>query len=357
MHHKRFTSLLTSSLLSLGLSINAHAAPSVAVDIAPLHSLVSQVMENVGQPALLIPAEASPHHYTMRPSEAKALADADTIFWMGESFTPWLNKAMNSVASSAQKIAVLDIDGTITHPYREGATFESHEHHEGHGDEEHEEHESEQHGKKEHHKKGEHHEEKEHHAKDELHDKKEHHEKEGHHDEHHEEGNDPHAWLDPENAKLWVNHIKDTLSKQDPENATSYANNAAKAIVSLDALIESTRTKINALGNPQFIVFHDAYQYFELRFGIAAAGAISFGDAQAPSPARLKEVRDTVKKLGVTCVFTEPQYNPGLVKNVFENTSVSTIGVMDPLGVGLTTGSGHYQQLIQNMANSISQCK
>jgi zinc transport system substrate-binding protein len=348
MRHKLFTSLFVCTAFSLGLSANTHAAPSVAVDIAPLHSLVSQVMGNVSQPSLIIPAEASPHHYTMRPSEAKALADADIVFWMGESFTPWLEKAINNVARSAQKIAVLDIDGTITHSYREGATFESHEHHEEHGDDRHE---GEKHGK------DEHHEEKEHHAKDKHHDTEEHHEKEEHHDQHHEEGNDPHAWLDPENAKFWVNHIKDTLSKQDPENATTYANNATKTIASLDALIESTRTKINALGNPQFIVFHDAYQYFETRFGIAAAGAISFGDAQAPSPARLKEVRDTVKKLGVTCVFTEPQYNPGLVKNVFENTSVSTIGVMDPLGVGLKTGSGHYQQLIQNMANSISQCQ
>jgi zinc transport system substrate-binding protein len=352
MHRKLFTSLLTHlptcTILSLGLSVNAHAAPSVAVDIAPLHSLVSQVMENVGQPKLIIPAEASPHRYTMRPSEAKALADADTIFWMGESFTPWLNKAMNNVASSAQKIAVLDIEGTITHQYREGATFESHEHHEGHEDEGHE---GEEHGKEEHHENEKHNEKEEHHAEEK------HHEKEEHHDEHDAEGSDPHAWLDPENAKLWVNHIKDILSKQDPENASTYASNATKSIASLDALIESTRTRINAMNNPQFIVFHDAYQYFEKRFGITAAGSISLGDAQAPSPARIKEVRETVKKLGVTCAFTEPQYNPGLVNNVFEGTSVSTIGVMDPHGVGLVTGSSHYQKLIQNMANSLSQCQ
>ena len=104
-------------------------------------------------------------------------------------------------------------------------------------------------------------------------------------------------------------------------------------------------------------MFHDAYQYFEKRFDVPATGSISLGDAEDPSPARIKEIRDTVKKLGVSCVFTEPQYNPGLVKNVFEGTSVATIGVMDPLGANLSIGSSHYQELIKGMAFSLSQCQ
>ncbi|PWQ93510.1 zinc ABC transporter substrate-binding protein [Leucothrix arctica] len=308
----------------LGLSLNAHAAPpSVAVDIAPLHSLVSQVMGSVAEPTLIIPAESSPHHYTLRPSQAKALASADVVFWIGEGFTPWLEKSLDNLASSAQKVEVLEIEGTTTHGYREGATFEKHEH-----DDEHEE---------------------------EGHDDEKEHKKDEHHDEH--DGNDPHAWLDPENAKIWVKHISDVLSKQDPENAAAYSSNATATIASLDAMIVSTRTQIEALGQPKFIVFHDAYQYFEKRFGISAAGSISLGDAEDPSPARVKEIQETVKKLGVNCIFTEPQYNAGLVKNVFAGTSISTIGVMDPLGASISTGSGHYQALIQAMINSISQCK
>jgi zinc transport system substrate-binding protein len=323
--------LIAYSALMLSLSINAHASPpAVAVDIAPLHSLVSQVMEGVGQPSLLIPAEASPHHHTLRPSQAKALADAEVVFWVGEGLTPWLEKALDNLAESAQKVKVLELEGTTTYAFREGATFESHDH-----------------GEDEHHDK----------EKDEPHKKGEHSDKEKdeHHDEH--EGSDPHAWLDPENAKLWVNYINDILSKQDPENASTYSRNAAKATASLDTLILSTRTKIDALSKPQFIVFHDAYQYFEKRFEISAAGSIALGDAEDPSPARIKEIRDTVKKLGVTCVFTEPQYNPGLVKNVFQSTTVSVIGVMDPLGASLSTGSGHYQELIQGMVKSLSQCQ
>ncbi|MBX2807756.1 MAG: zinc ABC transporter substrate-binding protein [Cellvibrionaceae bacterium] len=288
------------------------SAPAVVVDIAPVHSLVSQVMQGVGEPRLLIPAEASPHNYSLRPSEAKALASADLVFWIGEDFTPWLQKAMKHLAASAQTLEVLAIKGTQRYRYREGASFEAH--HDDHAQ---------------------------------------------HHDKHHHDhrGHDPHAWLDPENAKRWVAHISDTLSMLDPENASSYRRNAAEASASLDALIASTGKAIRDLGNPRFIVFHDAYQYFEKRFGIAAAGAIALGDAEDPSPARIQEIRDTVNTLGVRCVFTEPQYNAGLVKNVFADTGVSTLGVMDPLGAKLSPGHNHYQQLIQGMVASLRQCR
>ncbi|MEO0443008.1 MAG: zinc ABC transporter substrate-binding protein, partial [Pseudomonadota bacterium] len=325
--------LLIGMTLLFALSVNVQATPVVAVDIAPLHSLVSQVMAGVGEPKLLIPAEASPHFYNLRPSEAKALANADVVFWIGEGLTPWLAKAMKNVASAAQKIEVLDIEGTTTYRFREGATFESHDHaeeqsqKEGHKDKHHDDHKD--HGHDDHkdhghddHKDHEH----AHHDHDEKHDD---HEKHDAH--HHHQGSDPHAWLDPENAKRWLMVIAETLSKQDAQNAATYNRNAAKAIASLDNLIQTTQSKISALGNPKFVVFHDAYQYFERRFGIAAAGSIAFSNAEDPSPARIKDIRDMVKTLGVNCIFTEPQYNPGLVKTVFEGTPISTIGVIDPL--------------------------
>jgi zinc transport system substrate-binding protein len=306
--------LVLCAVLIFGLASNSQAAvPSVAVDIAPLHSLVSQVMEDVGEPTLLIPAGASPHHHTLRPSDAKALEDADVVFWIGKRLSPWLDKAVNNLASSAQSVEVLHLEGTSAYLSRKGANFESKKHKEAHDDD-----------------KGE---------------------------DHKDEKDDPHAWLDPENAKLWTNHISEVLSKLDPENAATYSRNAKTAIASLDALIQSTQTQLSELGKPQFIVFHDAYQYFEKRFGIPAAGSIKLGDAEDPSPARIREVQAIVKELNVTCVFTEPQFNPGIVKTVFEGTSVSTVGVMDPLGASLPRGSGLYQALIQGMVNSLTQCK
>jgi len=357
MRHK----LLASAIFSLSLPISAQSAPSVSVDIAPLHSLVSQVMEGVAKPDLLIPAEASPHQYTLRPSQAKALSDAKVVFWMGESLTPWLEKAMANIAGSAQKIEMLDLDGTISYEFREGATFESHkdEEHkeEGHHDGEHDAHKEKTHHDEHDYHEEAHHDEHDAHKEDIHHDEHDAHKEDIHHGKHAHHGKDPHAWLDPENAKFWINKIKNILSKQDPANASAYSRNAAQATAKLDKLIQSTGISIDALGELRFIVFHDAYQYFEKRFNISAAGAISLGDAEDPSPARIKEIRDTVKKLAVTCVFSEPQFNPGLVKSVFEGTNVSTIAVMDPLGAGIATGSGHYQTLIKEMVNSFTKCK
>ncbi len=306
-----FTALAFVAANVVAESVDA-AVPKVAVDIAPVHSLVSQVMEGVGQPDLLIPAEASPHEYTLRPSQAKALSDADIVFWTNEALTPWLEKALDNIAHSAQKVELLALEGMVTHNYREGATFESHEHH----------------------------------------DEEEHSTEEEHHDE-----VDPHAWLDPKNAKTWLAKMAQVLGKSDPANAHIYAENAAKATIKIDALIHSTQSAIDTVGEPKFIVFHDAYQYFEKRFGISAAGSISVGDAEDPSPARIKEIQNTVNKLGVTCVFTEPQFNPGLVRNVFEGTKVTTMGVMDPLGSDIKIGSNHYFRLIESMTNSLKSCK
>ncbi len=388
--------ILTCALLGLGFPLSAMAnAPKVVADIAPLHSLVSQVMAGVGEPELIIPAEASPHDYSLRPSQAKALSDAKIVFWMGEELTPWLDKAIANIGTSAQKVGFLDMETTITYAFREGATFEEHAHHEEdehHTEDEHHDEHKEHHDEHEEHE--EHHDEheaglfdrflaffghdehddhKDHddhddHADHDDHkehdDNKDHDEHAGHddhddhegHDEHDHEGVDPHAWLDPENAKTWVNEIAATLSKADPDNAATYFSNAKTAIAELDKLILETQTSVTNLGELKFIVFHDAYQYFEKRFNIAATGSISLGDAEDPSPARIEEIQNTVKTLGVNCVFSEPQYNSGLVDSVFEGSNVNAIGVMDPLGAAIQTGPQHYAGLIRAMTVSLSEC-
>ncbi|MDA7747025.1 zinc ABC transporter substrate-binding protein [Psychromonas sp.] len=372
--------LLVSTIFGLCLSFTVQAAaPKVAVDIAPLHSLVSQVMEGVGTPTLIIPAEASPHQYTLRPSQARALSNADVVFWMGESYTPWLEKAMDNVATGAVKVEMLEVDGTTIYSFREGVTFEVHDHeehaaHEGHEIEEsqaaheghehndehaaHENHEDhEEHAAHEGHEGHEEHASHEGHEEHAAHEGHEDHEEHAAHEGHDHHGADPHAWLDPQNAKVWIVAIQETLSKQDPANKAVYQSNANKALAKLDTLIASTDKSIDALGKVNFVVFHDAYQYFEKRFDIIASGSISLSDAQDPSPARIKEVKNTVEKLSVTCVFTEPQFNPGMVNSVFEGTQVSAIAVMDPLGVDIPLGVGHYNALIENMVLSLQTCK
>jgi zinc transport system substrate-binding protein len=347
------------SLAGLFLSSSALASPpNVAVDISPVHSLVTQVMYGVATPELLIQPEASPHSYSLRPSEAQALSDADIVFWMSQGLTPWLEKSLDTLSSKAHKVEMISVEGTTAYAFREGVTFEGHDDHDEHEEEQH----SDDHAKHE-----EEHQDHEpgwfgqllslfssdDHALE--HEEETHHDDQ--HDEHNHEGEDPHAWLDPMNAKVWVIKIRDVLAKHDPENASTYQQNAEKALARLDQQIDKISQETQKMNQLQFIVFHDAYQYFERRFGVLAAGSISLGDAQDPSPARVAEIRDVVKKLNITCVFSEPQYNAGLVNSVFEGTSVKTLGVMDPLGANIKVGKDQYEQLLNHMLSSLKQCE
>ena len=320
----RFIGLIVGLLLP---PVALASPPKVAVDIAPIHSLVTQVMEGVATPSILIKPEASPHSYSLSPSEARALSEADVVFWMSTELTPWLEKSLDTLASNADKIEMITVEGTTTYAFRAGATFEAHDHHDD-----------------------------EHHEEDaNLFDKilslfsSDH-----DHEEH--EGKDPHAWLDPVNAKVWIEKIRDVLAKHDPDNAPKYTQNAEKAIDRLNTLIANIERKTENLDQLQFIVFHDAYQYFERRFGVLAAGSISLGDSQDPSPSRVAEVRDLVQELSITCIFSEPQFNAGLVRNVFEGTKVKNIGVMDPLGANIKAGKDQYEQLLNSMLISLEQC-
>ncbi len=357
--------------------------PRVAVDIAPVHGLVARVMQGVGSPDLVIPPGASPHGYSMRPSEALALERADAVFWIGEALTPWLEGPLDTLASDAHVTELLAVPGTMTLEFRTGATFEAHDHgDEHHGEEHHEEdhHEDEHADHAEGHDHGEHddhdhekhadHEEHDHEGHDhgaheghdhDAHDHDEHGHDEHDHDDHddHEghshSGLDPHAWLAPGNAEVWLMAIAEELSELDPENAATYKANAKAGKAEIDAAIQEVDALLEPFRAQSFIVFHDAYQYFETSFEIAATGAISLGDASDPSPARIAEIRDDVAEYGVTCVFSEPQFNPGLVATVLDGTAAKTV-VIDPLGTKIDTGPTFYTDLIKGLGKAMASC-
>lgn len=314
--------------------------PSVAVDIAPVHSLVARVMEGVGSPNLIVQPGASPHEYSLRPSEAAALQDADLVFWMGEDLTPWMADAVNNLAGNAAITTLLEADVTILLEFREGVLFEAHAHDEH---DEHDEHEHDEEGHDDDHE--------EHAHGDEHEDDHE----EMAHDDHAHGGHDPHAWLSPDNASSWLNLIAAQLSAADTENAGVYFANAAAGRAELEALSAEVSGILDAVRGGHFIVFHDAYQYFEVAFDIPASGAISLGDASDPSPARIAEIQGRIREEGIDCVLAEPQFNAGLVATVLDGTEAST-GVIDPLGAGLEPGPTLYPQVIRNMAETLAEC-
>ena len=332
--------------------------PNVAVDIAPVHSLVARVMEGVGTPDLIVQPGASPHEYNLRPSEAAALQEADLVFWIGEDLTPWMEDAVETLAGDAAVTTLLEAEGTILLDFREDALFEAHSH--SHG--EHEEHGHDNHA----HEAGHNHDHSEHahddhdhdhdhgeHAQADAHDHEDHagHDHHGHaHGEH-----DPHAWLSTQNASTWLNLIAAQLSAADPENASTYFANAAAAREEMEALSAEISATLDPVRGGSFIVFHDAYQYFETDFDFAASGAISIGDASDPGPARIAEIQGRIRDEGVDCVLAEPQFNPGIVEVVLDGTEANT-GVIDPLGAALEPGSELYPQLLRNMATTLAEC-
>lgn len=353
--------------------------PNVAVDIAPVHSLVARVMDGVGTPNLIVQPGASPHEYSLRPSEAAALQEADLVFWLGEDLTPWMDDAVETLAEDAAVTTLLDAEGTILLDFREGALFEAHSHDHGDGghdehaedahDHDHEEHaHDDEHAHDEHaydeahdHAHDDHDHGHEEHAEGEEHDHGEHdHDDHAGHDDHGHEGHDhgehdPHAWLSPENASTWLNLIAGQLSAADPDNAGTYFANAAAARAEMEALSAEIAATLDPVRGGSFIVFHDAYQYFEMDFDFPASGAISLSDASDPSPARIAEIQGRIQEEGIDCVLAEPQFNPGIVEVVLDGTDANT-GVIDPLGAELEPGSDLYPQLLRNMATTLAEC-
>ncbi|MCL5779062.1 zinc ABC transporter substrate-binding protein [Limibaculum sp. FT325] len=322
------------------------AAPRVATDIAPVHSLVARVMQGIGAPDLVVPPGASPHGYAMRPSEAGALDDAVVVFWVGPGLAPWFGEAAAALASDATVLALADVPGAVRLPVRTGGRFEGHEH--AHGDESHDSAGS-----------AERHADAADHAHDEETDGDDHaHDHADGRDEpgHAEAGAvDEHMWLDPANARLWLGAIAETLAGADPANAAAYRANAAAGQAELDALMSEIGARLAPLRDRRFIVFHDAYQYFEARFGIPAAGAIALSDAARPSAARVAEIREVVAQLGAVCVFSEPQFEPRVVATVIEGTGARR-GTLDPLGAELEIGPGLYPALIGNLVAALEDC-
>ncbi len=333
---------ITLTLLLATFSLPVLAAPRVVADITPVHSLVAQVMAGVGEPALVIQRGASPHSYALRPSEAAALERADVVFWMGEELTPWLDGALGNLAADAEQVALLHAPETIRYAFRDRVLNEATGHHDGdehdHGHDEHDHHEHDHH---------------------DHHDQHDDHDDHGHdthaqHDHAHD-GVDPHAWLDPVNARYWLSVIATTLAAQDPANADQYQANAAAAQADIDTLINQTGQALSPVADVPFIVFHDAYQYLERRFELNTVGAISLSDARDPSPSHIADIRAIVAEEQARCVFAEPQFNPDLVETVLNGTQAQT-GVIDPLGSDIATGPDFYANWMRAMTKSLLDC-
>ena len=316
------SSLIISIFTFFSFFSYAHAEIKVVASIKPIHSLVSYVMDGVGTPSILVDGSSSPHTFQLKPSHAQMLQDADIVFWIGEDLESFLETPLESIATNAKKITLMELDDIELLKFREKHIFEEHAEHDDHGDEHEEGHD-------------------------------EHEDEHGHHDEHNHGEFDIHFWLDPAIAKVIVKNIADELSNIDVANKATYEANASKAISELDELIAETKLKINK--NATYVVFHDAYQYFEERFGIEVLGALSVNPEILPGAKQLAEIREVIEHENVNCIFSEPQFNPSIAKTIAADTGVKA-AVLDPLGAELDPSKDLYFDLIADMASSFSGC-
>ena len=296
--------ILVFSIILISAS-SSKAELKVVTTIKPLHSLIANVMEGIGEPALILEGSTSPHSFTLKPSHAKLLEQADIIFWIGEYLETFMAKPLDSIVKNAKIISFMEINNIKKFKFREENIFEHEEH------EEHEEHD---------------------HTHGEL---------------------DPHIWLDPINAKQMVHKIAHELSDLDPDNEKKYNENADKIILTIDKLINDINQTINK--NARFVVFHDAYQYFEKRFDISSEGSLTLNPDVLPGAKQISDIQNLILIKKINCIFSEPQFNPKIIDTIAKDSNIS-IGVLDPLGANIESGKFLYFKLLNNLSESLRDC-
>lgn len=293
------------------LSLPAHAeVPKVVASIQPLHSLAAMVMDGLGTPALLVSGTASEHGYSLKPSDMRAIEAAKVAVIVDTGYETFLAKPLKARGSKITTIAMADLPGLTVYEPREGGVWEAHAH------------------------------------------KKHDHDAHGH--DHHDEL-DGHVWLDPRNAQLLLTALAEQLSELDPANAAAYQRNADTARTKLAALDVELKDKLAPLAGKPFVVFHDAYQYFEARYGLTGAGSITVDPDRSPSAKRMAALKDKLVAAKASCVFREPQFPAGVVDSLAKSAN-ARVGLLDPQGASLPPGPALYPALLGNLADSLTKC-
>ncbi|MCX8101004.1 MAG: zinc ABC transporter substrate-binding protein [Geminicoccaceae bacterium] len=304
--------LLTASVaLAVSAAAQAGEPPRVVASILPLHALAASVMEGVASPSLLVPPGASPHSFQLKPSDARRLQEADLVLWVGPMLETFLEKPLATLGSKALIVEVARLPGIALLPVREGGVWAEHAHDHGH-------------------ERG---------TKAEL--------------AHQIDG---HLWLDPMNGAVVVKALGELLAERDSERGAIYRARARQEVERLEELDRALASRLAAVKDEPFVVFHDAYQYFERRYGLSAAGSITVSPERQPSAKRLANLRRTIRERGAVCVFAEPQFKAPVVASVVEGTGART-AMLDPVGASpLQPGPGAYRALLKNLAEDLAGC-
>ncbi len=294
-------------LFAIVLSMWARQAAAVdaVASIKPVHSLAAAIMDGVAVPHLIVKGGGSPHGYALKPSDARALEKARVVFWIGPANERFLSHALETLAGGAKIVELGGLEGMTRFSLREGGLWA------GHG-----------------------------------------------HDEHDHHGHGPmdgHMWLDPMNAKIMAQAIARALVAADPGNAGAYRANEKSVLARVDALDAALAGHLAAVADRPFVVSHDAFQYFEKRYGLNALGALTVTPDLKPGARRIRALRARLRETNAACVFTEPGFKPRLIASIVEGTGAGT-GSLDPLGAGIPAGPELYFRMMEGNAATFVNC-
>lgn len=334
--------IISPAIATLAFSLPALAeVPKVITDIHPVHALVAQVMGDLGTPELLLERGASEHDFQLRPSQAASLAEADLVVWIGPELTPWLDRALDGIAESGARLGLLAVPGTAIRAFSEDGAHAGHDH--GADEKAAAEDHDHDHGHEETTEAAHDHANEETAAADDDHG-------------HSRDGADPHAWLDPANAEVWLAAIAAELGRLDAENAATYTANAEAAIARVQALDAEVAQILAPVQGKPLVVYHDAYGYFAAHYGLEVFGSIALGDATAPGAARLSELRAGVEAGTPVCLFPEAQHDATLITQLAEGTGAKVGAALDPNGSTQEPGPGAYDGLMRSLAQAMADC-
>ena len=298
--------LLAAALAALAAgTVAADANPRVVTSFKPLQSLAAGVMAGIGAPEVIIHGAGSPHTYALRPSDARELARADIVFWIGPNFEGFLAKPIAALSPHARAVALIEATGVTVLEARRGGSWEKDTDEPA--------------------------------APGDLADA------------------DPHIFLDPHNAEAMVQAMAATLTAADPAHAAQYEANAAVVIGRLKTLDGELAETLAPVHGIPFVVFHDGTQYLEHRYGLTAVGSIVVAPERPPGAKRIAAIRAKIEVTHAACVFAEPQFESALVRTVVSGTHART-GVLDYVGVDLRPGPDAYFQMMRGLAQSLAGC-
>ena len=275
----------------------------IIASIKPLHSIILNVVKDE-EVDLLLGGALSPHDYMLKPSDMKKLQNADLVFYIDDSaLETFLSRPLRTLDKKVRKISLASKQNLTLLPIREGGIWEKED--DGHD-----------------HSHGEH---------------------------------DIHIWLGSENAIKITKHVVRELSRINPANKSVYKRNAQAFIERIKANRVKTKKKLEAIKDSSFIVFHDAYQYYDKEYNLNAAGSISLNPEISPTPQRINEIKLKIKKDAVECVFREPQFSSKIVQTIINDTNAKE-GLLDPLGSDLKPGKDLYLKLINKLTEGLTDC-